>query len=226
MEIIVLPLFSLVVAICFSGMFAKHNRRRKRLTGMTLEHADRDQLAAFEIWRKAARRNSQYADAAAYCASLMWVFPFLFLGLLVLPFLANGQRRKAKALEAALPTLPKGLEWLDAKDLNVTPPDNASEAPKDRRRWKVAGVAVLGVAVVASGLIAIAKLTSPHPKIDGRPLPEWVEKLSDLDPEVRWEATLKLNHASPEQLERYRDDIEDAANHDPNVRELLRAKFP
>jgi hypothetical protein len=74
MEIIVLPIFALVVAICFSGMFAKHNRRRRRLARMSLDGAPPDELAAFDEWRKAARLNSRYADAAAYCAALMWIF--------------------------------------------------------------------------------------------------------------------------------------------------------
>jgi hypothetical protein len=226
MEIIVLPLLSLVVAICFSGMFAKHNRRRRRLTGMTLEHANPDELVAFEHWRRAARRNSRYADAAAYCASLMWVFPFLLLGLLAFPLLAIRQKKRALALQRLFPALPRGFKWLDAKVMNTEAPDPAAPPSGGRRRLAVAGRIALGVIAVVCGIIAIVKFSKPHPKIDGKPLPEWIEQLSDLDPEVRWNATTKLRHASPEQLDQYRDALEAAAHHDLNVRNLLRSKFP
>jgi hypothetical protein len=226
MELIVLPLFALVVAVCFSGMFAKHKRRRKRLARMSLDGAPREELAAFEKWRKAARLNSQYADAAAYCAALMWIFPFLFLGLLVLPFLANRQRRIANALQIALPDMPCGLKWLDAKELRLGPPEETTVTPNVRRPWAAVAAIAIGATAVAGGAIALVQMAMPDPKISGKPLSHWVEQVSDLDPVVRNMAIDKLHYAAPEHLQRHLDELTDAAKHNPRVERLLKEKFP
>lgn len=226
MEIIVLPLLALMVAICFSGMFARHDRRRKRLARMSIDGAPPDELAAFEKWRKAARLNSRYADAAAWCAAFMWIFPFLLLGLLILPLLAIRQRRLADSLKDALPDLPKGFKWLDAKDLKMERTNETPAEPNIRRPWgKIVAIA-LGVAAAAGGAIALVQLAMPEPMISGKPLSKWVEQVSDLDPAVRHMALRKLQYAPPEQLERHRRKLEKAAKYFPGTQQLLKDKFP
>ena len=226
MEIIVLPIFALVVAICFSGMFAKHNRRRRRLARMSLDGAPPDELAAFEEWRKAARLNSRYADAAAYCAAFMWIFPFLLLGVLVLPFLANRQRRLAVSHHRALPDVPPGFKWLDAKEIKMGRTDETPAAPSRPRPWGKVAAFAGGIAVVAGGAVGIIQLATPEPKISGKPLSKWVEQVSDLDPNVRFMALQKLQYAPPEQLERHRRKLEKAAKYFPGTGQLLKDKFP
>lgn len=192
---------------------------------MTLEHAEPEELAAFENWRKAARRNSQYADATAYCASLMWIFPFLVLGLLVFPLLSIRQKRRALALQRIFPAIPNGFKWLDAKK-QESPITGAPESAKARDTRRILPGLVAGLAAVAGGVFWIVRSAEPEPKISGKPLSHWVEGISDFDPRVRSEALYKLQHAAPEHLEKHRGKLEKAAEYNPAARELLHEKFP
>jgi preprotein translocase subunit YajC len=218
-QFLFLILLVLILYIAFHRVLERNARRVRKISGMSLDGGSYEDSQIFAEWKHHAIRRLKLFNASIHLAILMWWMPFLFFGLLFVPFLASGHRRKAEEAQALIPALPKGWKWLDGK--NQGDEDSSPKA----NRGRVFALAGGGCVVLVIVFFGMLNISNKGPMISGKPIKHWVDRVSDLDLNVSNEAVDKLKWAEKEHLEKYRSELEKAAKNNSQVADLIKWKF-